>query len=122
MFVTRNVHHSLSILVAITHELSWLIHSASEMLDSFIDSYSRAPDLEFWKSWYKYKVQSGGDLVSGHILKLFPYDIKDRQNIYLDHRNFDRTYKKTYEKGFDMIHSPSPYRLRRLSGNTWVIK
>ncbi|MDF1661082.1 MAG: DUF4419 domain-containing protein [Planctomycetota bacterium] len=46
------------------------------VLDKFIDAIQGSVDKPFWRSYYKYLSQSGGDVITGWISNLFPY-IKD---------------------------------------------
>lgn len=53
-------------------ELEKWYDKVEEIIDKVIEAYSN-PDLEYFKSIYKYNSQSGGDTVSGWIIDLFCY-------------------------------------------------
>eukprot|EP00117_Sycon_ciliatum_P047266 scpid103096/ scgid33771/ Uncharacterized protein L662 len=68
-------------------DLSWWTDPLVAVLDHFILAAEGKADLAFWKSWYKHESQSGGELVSGAILALFPYKKeKMARNPFVDYR------------------------------------
>lgn len=51
------------------------------VLDKFIDTVQGSVDKPFWKSYYKYLQQSGGDVITGWISNLFPYLKRDASKL-----------------------------------------
>jgi hypothetical protein len=46
--------------------------SINSELQHFVDAFTKTPDVEHWKSFYKYASQSGGFHITGSILEFFP--------------------------------------------------
>lgn len=77
-------------------ELGWWVEPLSEFLEkchetSRVDGGEMPSHLvEFWKSWYKYNMKSGGATITGTINVLFPYIFNYKktlvQNSYVDWR------------------------------------
>jgi hypothetical protein len=55
------------------YDLGWWIPHLLPVLDQFVAASSGKINKKFWSSLYKINGASGGDYVSGWILKLFPY-------------------------------------------------
>ena len=55
------------------YDLGWWIPHLLPVLDQFVAARSGKIDKKFWSSLYKINDASGGDFVTGWILKLFPY-------------------------------------------------
>lgn len=51
---------------------SWNKNNFFILTKKFVESRNGTPDINFWKSFYKYNQRSGGELASGFILLLFP--------------------------------------------------
>mmetsp|Transcript_6030 Transcript_6030/g.5375 ORF Transcript_6030/g.5375 Transcript_6030/m.5375 type:complete len:107 (+) Transcript_6030:569-889(+) len=54
--------------------IDFWIDSLSEVVNKVADTaINKKADVDFWKSIYKYQEMSGGAVVDGWILTLFPY-------------------------------------------------
>ena len=68
--------------------LEWWTEHLLPVLDQFVEAREGRVDVEFWRSFYKYRDGSGGPHVSGYVANLFPYLLTGtannvRENYYL---------------------------------------
>jgi hypothetical protein len=74
------------------YDLNWWIRQIDPCLRQFIETSKGNIDKKFWRAIYKGRKQSGGPLISGWILRFFPY-IKDNGSNF-NHRNPTFNLKK----------------------------
>jgi hypothetical protein len=55
------------------YNIDWWITDLAPVLYQFIKASQGQVDLEFWKSFFKFRGMSGGPYISGHICSFFPY-------------------------------------------------
>lgn len=55
------------------YDLAWWTKELLPVLEQFKLSAEGKADIDWWKSFYNQYSMSGGDTVTGHILKFFPY-------------------------------------------------
>jgi hypothetical protein len=54
-------------------DLGWWLPALQEALQQFVEAAEGRPDLDFWRSLYKFREISGGSEVTGWINAFFPY-------------------------------------------------
>ena len=65
-------------------DLKWWISKLLPILVNILESIKGAPNLEFWRSFYRMDMSSGGDTLHGWIINFFPYMKDNIKNPYLD--------------------------------------
>ncbi len=55
------------------YDLSWWTKELLPVLEQFDLAANGEIDKEWWDGFYKFREMSGSDMISGHILKLFPF-------------------------------------------------
>jgi len=74
------------------YDLIWWTDQIIPLIERIARNILGNQDSDLWKNWYKLSGGSGGDKISGHIIKFFPY-IKDWRN------NHKFTLKNTFDYG-----------------------
>lgn len=53
--------------------MGWWTSVLLPVLDEFVKAAQGQPDISWWTSFFKHQSMSGGDVITGHINKFFPY-------------------------------------------------
>jgi hypothetical protein len=78
----KNAH---SLIGPLTGLNIWL-KSLEEIFNNFIDAFDSRKDMidiDFWNQIYKHTNQSGGSVITGWIITLFPYLAENKKNKYI---------------------------------------
>jgi|GEM_PF-2367769 len=55
------------------YDLGWWAEALDPVLDAFVSTAEGKPDADFWRSIYKPKEAYGTDVITGWLVRLFPY-------------------------------------------------
>jgi Domain of unknown function (DUF4419) len=88
------------------------------VLKKIADTAAGNVDKDFWRSFFRYESASGPDEVTGWILTLFPYLVRDWQTKALG----PNRYLSTWREGlyFAQHRGDQPLHLKDVQGRAWV--